>query len=189
MTDSKLPVRRAIVLAAGLGSRLVTGEEIPKPLKPVAGVPLLVRILRTLEGAGIKQAVIVVGYRGEQLRRALLAEPSLSLELLFVVNEAWDRGANGVSLICARDYLDEDCILSMADHLYSPQIVLRLQEAELHGACALAVDRDIPGCFDIDDATMARVATTLGARGTLKTTTLKAIEVDDYIDAMGEGLG
>ncbi|MBL8776991.1 MAG: GYD domain-containing protein [Acidimicrobiales bacterium] len=40
-----------------------------------------------------------------------------------------------------------------------------------------------------DDATMARVATTLGARGTLKTTTLKAIEVDDYIDAMGEGLG
>ncbi len=40
-----------------------------------------------------------------------------------------------------------------------------------------------------DDATMARVATTLAARGTLKTTTLKALEVDDYIDAMGEGVG
>lgn len=40
-----------------------------------------------------------------------------------------------------------------------------------------------------DDVTMARVATTLAARGTLKTTTLKAIEVDDYIDAMGEGVG
>ncbi len=81
MTDSKLPVRRAIILAAGLGSRLVTGEEIPKPLKPVAGVPLLVRILRTLEGAGIKQAVIVVGYRGDQIKRALLAEPTLALKL------------------------------------------------------------------------------------------------------------
>jgi uncharacterized protein with GYD domain len=40
-----------------------------------------------------------------------------------------------------------------------------------------------------DDVTMARVATTLAARGTLKTTTLKAIEVDDYIDGMGEGVG
>ncbi len=39
-----------------------------------------------------------------------------------------------------------------------------------------------------DDAAMARVATTLAARGTLKTTTYKALEVDDYIEAMGEGL-
>lgn len=39
-----------------------------------------------------------------------------------------------------------------------------------------------------DDPTMAKVATTLAARGTLKTMTLKAIEVDDYINAMGEGL-
>ena len=39
-----------------------------------------------------------------------------------------------------------------------------------------------------DDVTMAKVATTLAARGTLKTQTIKAIEVDDYIDAMGEGI-
>lgn len=176
MSDPKLPVRRAIILAAGLGSRLVTGEEIPKPLKPVAGVPLLVRILRTLEGAGIQQAVIVVGYRGDQLRRALIAEPSISLELHFVVNEAWDRGANGVSLICAREYLDEDCILSMADHLYSPEIVRRLQEAELDGACALAVDRDIPGCFDIDDATKVKLD------GNRITGIAKDLEIYDAID-------
>ena len=39
-----------------------------------------------------------------------------------------------------------------------------------------------------DDLTVAKVATTLAARGTLKTTTIKAIEVDDYIDALGEGV-
>ncbi len=146
-------VRRAIVLAAGLGSRLVTGEAIPKPLKPVAGVPLLVRILRTLQGEGITEAVIVIGYRGDQLRRALLAEPSLALDLVFVENDLWDKGANGVSLLAAKEWLDEDCILSMSDHLYSPEIVRRLREAELGGACALGVDRDIPRCFDLDDAT------------------------------------
>ncbi len=151
-------VRRAIILAAGRGSRLVTGETIPKPLKPVGGVPLLVRILRTLQDEGITEAVIVVGYRGDQLRRALLAEPSLALKLIFVENDGWDRGANGVSLLCAREYLDEDCILSMADHLYAPEIVRRLKKAPLTGGTnALAIDYDIPRCFDLDDATKVKL--------------------------------
>ncbi|MGI9646043.1 MAG: GYD domain-containing protein [Ilumatobacteraceae bacterium] len=35
-----------------------------------------------------------------------------------------------------------------------------------------------------DDATVAKLATRLAARGTLKTTTVRAIEVDDYIAAL-----
>lgn len=171
-----MSVRRAIILAAGRGSRLVTGETIPKPLKEVGGVPLLVRILRTLQGEGITEAVIVVGYEGEQLKRALLAEPSLALELRFVTNDTWDRGANGISLIAAREYLDEDCILSMADHLYAPEIVRRLQEADLKGACALAIDRDIERCFDLDDATKVKL------EGNRITGIAKELEVYDALD-------
>lgn len=40
-----------------------------------------------------------------------------------------------------------------------------------------------------DEITMMRVATALGARGTLKTLTLTAIDVDTYIEAMGDGFG
>lgn len=40
-----------------------------------------------------------------------------------------------------------------------------------------------------DELTMARVATTLAARGTLKTLTLTAIDVEDFIAAMGGGVG
>lgn len=40
-----------------------------------------------------------------------------------------------------------------------------------------------------DELTMARVATTLAARGTLKTLTLTAMEVEDFIAAMGGGVG
>ena len=68
-------VERAIVLAAGTGSRLVHGEAYPKPLKAISGVPLLVRVLRTLQDEGIREAVIVTGYKGDLLRRALLAGP------------------------------------------------------------------------------------------------------------------
>lgn len=40
-----------------------------------------------------------------------------------------------------------------------------------------------------DEITMARVATTLASRGTLKTVTLTAIDVDEFIAAMGSGTG
>ncbi len=36
-----------------------------------------------------------------------------------------------------------------------------------------------------DEKTVARVAVTLGARGTLKTKTLTAIPIDEFIDAVG----
>lgn len=145
--------QRAIVLAAGMGSRLVADEQFPKPLKPVGSVPLLVRILRTLQSEGIREAVVVVGHKGDQIRAALESEPSLALDFHFVDNPDFDK-KNGVSLLAAAGYVDRECLLTMADHLYSPALVSRLCAFDLEpDACALAVDRDIARCFDIDDAT------------------------------------
>jgi len=152
---------RAIILAAGTGSRLVAQETYPKPLKPVAGVPLLVRILRNLQSEGIREAVVIVGYRGDQIKKALLAEPSLALRLHFVQNDDYDR-KNGVSLLKAAAWVQGDCLLSMADHLYSPELVRRLRQFELGpNCCVLGVDRDIDRCFDLDDATKVRLAGSL----------------------------
>ena len=160
MTSNDRTMKRAVILAAGRGSRLVGDAKstLPKPLKSVAGVPILVRILRTLQAEGITEAVVVVGYRGDQIRKALLSEPTLALKLMFVENDAWDRGANGVSLLAAKHWVDQDCVLSMADHLYAPELVRRLRETDVHGACALAVDRDIERCFDLPDATKVKLA-------------------------------
>jgi 1L-myo-inositol 1-phosphate cytidylyltransferase len=149
--------QRAIVLAAGTGSRLVAADRIPKPLKPIGSVPLLVRILRTLQSEGIREAVVVVGFRGDQIRRALLREPSIGLRLSFVENPEFEK-KNGISLLAAADYVRGDCLLTMADHLYSPEVVRRLRTFALpHGASVLAVDRDIDRCFDLDDATKVQV--------------------------------
>ncbi|HSN99373.1 MAG TPA: NTP transferase domain-containing protein [Candidatus Nanopelagicales bacterium] len=150
-------LERAVVLAAGTGSRLVNGEAQPKPLKPVAGVPLLVRILRVLQAEGIREAVIVVGHQGDLIRRALVAEPSLTLSFTFVENEHFTL-KNGVSLLAARAHVTEGTLLTMADHLYAPEIVRRLRAMDLpRGASALAIDHDIERCFDLDDATKVRV--------------------------------
>jgi uncharacterized protein with GYD domain len=40
-----------------------------------------------------------------------------------------------------------------------------------------------------DQATMAKVATMLAARGTLKTQTLSAIPVEEFIEVLGDGVG
>jgi histidinol-phosphate aminotransferase len=154
---SRRSIDRAIVLAAGRGSRLVSGAPYPKPLKPVAGVPLLVRILRGLATQGIREAVVVVGFQGDQIRRALNAERGLGLAVTFAENALWEK-SNGVSLLQAAAHIDRDCILTMADHLFAPEIVARLAAADLPaGACSLGVDYDIERCFDLDDATKVQV--------------------------------
>ena len=63
---------KAVVLAAGLGSRL--GDitvSVPKPLVSVAGRPLVMHTLDALAVAGIDRPLIVTGYREELVQDAL----------------------------------------------------------------------------------------------------------------------
>lgn len=151
-------VTRAIVLAAGLGSRVNEGGDVaPKPLRRVAGVPLVVRVLRTLEAVGMEQAVVVIGPSGHLIKDAVAAATELSLQVTFVENTDYLK-KSGVSVLAAAAYVDRECLLTMADHLYSPELVKRLLAAELpHGGAALAVDYDLARCFDLDDATKVAV--------------------------------
>lgn len=154
---SSVGIERAVILAAGRGSRLVGGQSAPKPLKPVAGVPLLVRILQTLASQGVREALVVVGWNGNEIRKALAGHAIPGLDVDFVDNPHWER-SNGVSLLQAERFVRGDCLLSMADHLFAPELVRRLLDAQLpEGHCALGVDYDIERCFDLDDATKVLV--------------------------------
>ncbi|MEM3086827.1 MAG: sugar phosphate nucleotidyltransferase [Halobacteria archaeon] len=64
-------IEQAILLAAGRGTRMwPLSATRPKPLIPVASRPLLVHLLDSLEGAGLREAVVVVP-PGDAVRRAL----------------------------------------------------------------------------------------------------------------------
>ena len=64
------PRVRALVLAAGLGTRLrPLTDSFPKPLLPVAGLPILGHTLAQLAAAGCEAAAINLHFQGEEIRR------------------------------------------------------------------------------------------------------------------------
>ena len=65
-------VTRAIILAAGLGTRLGSlSDERPKPLLPVCDVPLIRYAVALLRGAGIDEIAVNLHHRGELIRAEL----------------------------------------------------------------------------------------------------------------------
>ena len=62
-------VRTALLLAAGLGMRLAPlTVALPKCLVSVSGMPILERLVRSLDSHGIERLVIVTGYKAEMIR-------------------------------------------------------------------------------------------------------------------------
>ncbi len=59
----------AVLLAAGRGSRM--GHRLPKPLVPLAGRGLVLRLIDAVQAAGIGRTVVVVGHGADQVRAAL----------------------------------------------------------------------------------------------------------------------
>ena len=61
---------QAVIMAGGKGTRLaaLTKDEIPKPMVPVAGKPLLLWQVERLKEDGITDIVMVSGRVGEKIR-------------------------------------------------------------------------------------------------------------------------
>ena len=59
----------AIVLAAGAGTRMAA--DVPKPLLPVAGRAMVLRVLDALAGVDAEPVVVVIGHGATQVRDAV----------------------------------------------------------------------------------------------------------------------
>lgn len=146
--------RSAVILAAGLGSRLAPQggqEEFSKPLMNVRGQSLLERTVECCRKAGIERTIVVTGFRGDVVGAEVARISRGDLET--VHNPDWKR-ANGLSLYACRSVLDEPFALMMSDHLFDPTILADLvAKAPPEGSVTLAVDHRIDQVFDLDDAT------------------------------------
>ena len=151
--------RSAVLLAAGLGARLKSTADVPKPLVRVADRTLAEWSMTALQaGAGINHFVVSVGYAADVLKahfRKIARRIGVAVD--FVSADDWERG-NGASTLAAEAKLTSaPFLLSMTDHLFDPRIAGALAGYPLvAGEMCLAVDRDKDGIFDLDDVTRVR---------------------------------
>lgn len=61
---------QAVIMAGGKGTRLrsITKDEIPKPMAPVAGKPILQWQIEQLRNQGVNDIVLVIGHLGHKIR-------------------------------------------------------------------------------------------------------------------------
>jgi choline kinase len=152
-------VRQTVILAAGSGSRLASARgDVPKPLMPVAGVPLIAHALDHAVASGCEEAVIVIGYDGARVRRAIESmQPAI--RLLFVDNPEF-TAPNGVSLLASEPAAGPLFYLQMVDHLFIDPALPRLSARPLGvgEAGRVLVDSTPSGDLDLDDATRVRLS-------------------------------
>jgi choline kinase len=150
-------VKECLILAAGNGSRIasVSGGG-PKPLVPLRGVPLLEHVMKSCQEAGINKFVIVVGYRADLIRNWIEEQSFDGISVSVIENSEYHK-ANGVSALAAKQALRNPFLLLMSDHIFEPRTAKALLRQPIEDdEVILAVDHDVDGVFDLDDATKVR---------------------------------
>ncbi len=149
----------ALILAAGLGSRLQPQTKTPKPLTSVLGLTLAERVVCTLLDTGIRRFLVALGHEAETVGGHLSdIARRRGVTIDFVEAKDWERG-NGASALAAKGHTGEaPFFLVMIDHLFDPGIALALaDDPPAPGEMCLAVDRDKDGIFDLDDVTRVKI--------------------------------
>ncbi|HEY2962929.1 MAG TPA: phosphocholine cytidylyltransferase family protein [Pyrinomonadaceae bacterium] len=114
---------KAIILAAGKGTRLNGVDLKPKCLFEVGGRTLLDRQLSALAEAGIDDVAVVLGFEAERIRSH--CPPNVS----FVVNSRFEETSSLYSLWLAREHLIDGFVVLNCDVLFHPALLTRLLSA------------------------------------------------------------
>ena len=125
---------QAIILAAGMGRRLREyTKDNTKCMVPVNGVRLIDRLLGQLAKQNLNRVIIVVGYKGKELRGYIESQYGAKLtadcSLLFAENPVYDKTNNIYSLAIVKDKLQEDdTLLIESDLIFSNRIIPMIVE-------------------------------------------------------------
>lgn len=145
-----MPIEKAIVLSAGKGSRLLPlTAERPKCLIELSGRSLLEWQLDALGEAGIREVVVVTGFRDDLVDS--VAAPRPGVRTLF--NPFYHVADNLGSVWMARAELGSDTLLLNGDTLVSPALLAKVLGAAT-GPIAVTVDEK--DCYDADDMKVLR---------------------------------
>lgn len=132
-------VKRAVILAAGFGSRMMPATaDRPKPMVKVNGKYIVSTLIDALLSAGITDITIVRGYKKEKFDELL----SLYPDIHFIDNDEYDKYNNISSAVLAKDIFKDGCYLCEADlYISNPSIITPYQyRSNILGSWSIETD-------------------------------------------------
>lgn len=123
---------QAIMLAAGMGKRLKKyTKDNTKCMLEIQNKTLIERTIEALLEAGINKLILVIGYKGENLKNFLINEcknPKIKeMNIKFIENSIFDKTNNIYSLYLAKDEMkNDDTILLESDLIYDYELIKKL---------------------------------------------------------------
>ena len=135
-------VKKAIIIAAGFGSRMVPITlNTPKPLVRVCGKRIIDGLLDALVEIGIEEIYLVRGYLAEQFDQLLYKYPMIK----FIENPFYNETNNISSIMCVR-YLLGNAYVFEADLLVNnPALIKKYQYCSNY--LGIPVERSDDWCF------------------------------------------
>ncbi len=140
---------KALILSAGQGSRLLPlTADRPKCLLSISGKSVLEWQVRHLEACGVREIVVVVGFRADAVESAIqsLARPRMTIRTVF--NPFYKVAENVASCWMARHELDGDFVLLNGDVVFEPAVVRTALEKSV---APVSVTVNHPDEYDADD--------------------------------------
>ena len=135
-------VQRAVIIAAGFGSRLVPITlNTPKPLVRVNGTRIIDTILDALVAAEIPEIIIVRGYLSEQFDQLTYKYPMIQ----FVENPSYNEANNISSAMCVRYLLKNAYVLEADLLVHNGAIIKKYQYSS--NFMGIPVERSDDWCF------------------------------------------
>lgn len=168
-------IRKAVIVAAGLSSRLYPlTANCPKSLLSLGGESLLARSVRLLRSSGIMDIAVVVGYRAEMIRDAM------GDEVTCIPNPFYMHCNNMGSLWMAKGFVGADPVAYLhGDLIYGDAIIREFLVATRSSRASI----DLLTAFGpVDDEAMK---VRVGASGRL----IESNKAIPATDAQGEWTG
>lgn len=129
---------QAIILAAGMGRRLgeLTSNNT-KCMVKVNGVALIDRLLGQLAKLNLDRVILVIGYKGENLKEHIGNRYDGVLNIEYIENPIYDQTNNIYSLALAKNELQEDDTLLIESDLIFDDNLFNLIVKDSHPNIAL----------------------------------------------------
>ncbi len=123
LSDDGTPMRTALLLAAGMGSRLSPlTDSTPKCLVEVNQIPILERLMRSLHSHGFKRLFVVTGHLSEVIKD-YLGSHYADIEITYIHSPVYNTTNNIYSLWLAGKVIDEPFLLIESDLVFQPALL------------------------------------------------------------------